>query len=82
MARRNLLKGFKKPKGRTFEIAELKKDYGKLSLLLLNQVLVQLLAILYAGCFYHRFRVMRLRQFESFRTMPKERRIIYPANLN
>ncbi|MDR0663646.1 MAG: DNA-directed RNA polymerase subunit alpha [Spirochaetaceae bacterium] len=29
MARKNLLKGFKKPKGRTFEIAELRKDYGK-----------------------------------------------------
>ncbi|MDR2445335.1 MAG: DNA-directed RNA polymerase subunit alpha [Spirochaetaceae bacterium] len=29
MARRNLLKGFKKPKGRTFETAELRKDYGK-----------------------------------------------------
>lgn len=29
MARKNLLKGFKKPKGRTFETAELRKDYGK-----------------------------------------------------
>jgi DNA-directed RNA polymerase subunit alpha len=29
MARRNLLKRFKKPKGRTFETSELKKDYGK-----------------------------------------------------
>ncbi|MDR1363101.1 MAG: DNA-directed RNA polymerase subunit alpha [Spirochaetaceae bacterium] len=29
MARRNLLKGFKKPKGRTFETSELRKDYGK-----------------------------------------------------
>ncbi|MDR0382422.1 MAG: DNA-directed RNA polymerase subunit alpha [Spirochaetaceae bacterium] len=29
MSRRNLLKGFKKPKGRTFETSELKKDYGK-----------------------------------------------------
>ncbi|MDR3356548.1 MAG: DNA-directed RNA polymerase subunit alpha [Spirochaetaceae bacterium] len=29
MARRNLLKGFKKPKSRTFETAELRKDYGK-----------------------------------------------------
>ncbi|MDR1148047.1 MAG: DNA-directed RNA polymerase subunit alpha [Spirochaetaceae bacterium] len=29
MAHRNLLKGFKKPKGRTFETSELRKDYGK-----------------------------------------------------
>jgi DNA-directed RNA polymerase subunit alpha len=29
MSRRNLLKGFKKPKGRTFETGELRKDYGK-----------------------------------------------------
>ncbi|MDR2658644.1 MAG: DNA-directed RNA polymerase subunit alpha [Spirochaetaceae bacterium] len=29
MARRNLLKGFKKPKSKTFETSELRKDYGK-----------------------------------------------------
>jgi len=29
MARKNLLKGFKRPKGITFEHSELKKDYGK-----------------------------------------------------
>jgi len=31
MARKNLLKGFKRPKGITFEHSELKKDYGKFS---------------------------------------------------
>ena len=29
MARRNLLKGFKRPKGITFEHSELEPDYGK-----------------------------------------------------
>ena len=29
MARKNLLKGFKKPKGITFEHSDVTKDYGK-----------------------------------------------------
>ena len=63
MARKNLLKGFKKPKGITFEHLETNPDYGKFTAYPFEHGFGTTIGILSAEYCFHQFRVLLFHQF-------------------
>ena len=62
MARKNLLKGFKKPKGISFEHISTNPNYGKFTAYPFEPGMVQLLETHSAECCCHLFKVMQFLQ--------------------
>ena len=81
MARKNLLKGFKKPKGITFEHLETNPNYGKFTAYPLNLDLEQLSEIHSVVFFFHQFRDMQFLLLELHLMMLMVYLMLFQVNL-